>query len=186
MKPNPLQADASLLQQSHRGSKQSLLSQDKPERLPNRFDFDKIEVYDRGHDRREFPGSSKICSPAEKDSIEDGSRSPQMIKYDITAATFLDVAVMRCLFISHWQEEGVYWSLHYFNNRLRDISEEAAIPAPQPRKRSNSLPIPQIEISVYQGPNSRDSPSGSSTGKDYIEVPEASVSAHLTGTPIHL
>ncbi|XP_059612441.1 protein unc-80 homolog isoform X4 [Phlebotomus argentipes] len=173
-------ADASLLQQSHRGSKQSLLSQDKHERFPNRFDFDKIEVYDRGHDKRDFPGGSKIYSPAEKDSIDDGSRSPQLIKYDITAATFLDVAVIRCLFISHWQEEGVYWSLHYFNNRLRDISEEAAIPAPQPRKRSNSLPIPQIEISVYQGPNSRDSPSGSSAGKDYIEVPDVSVSAHVT------
>lgn len=58
--------------------------------------------------------------------------------------------------------------------RLREISEEASIPPSQPRKRSNSLPIPQIEISLYQGPssNSRDSPSGSSSTKDYIELPE--------------
>lgn len=58
--------------------------------------------------------------------------------------------------------------LKYF--RLREISEEASIPPSQPRKRSNSLPIPQIEISLYQGPstNSRDSPST----KDYIELPE--------------
>lgn len=43
----------------------------------------------------------------------------------------------------------------------------------QSRRRSNSLPIPQIEISVYQGTNSnsRDSPSGN-TLKDFIEVPE--------------
>lgn len=52
------------------------------------------------------------------------------------------------------------------------------MPPPQPRKRSNSLPIPQIEISLYQGPNqssnnSRDSPSGSSN-KDYMEVPDKS------------
>lgn len=36
---------------------------------------------------------------------------------DITAATFLDVAVLRCLFITHWQEEGIYWALHYLYNR---------------------------------------------------------------------
>lgn len=38
-------------------------------------------------------------------------------QYDIEAATFLDVAVLRCLFVSHWLEEGVYWSLHYLYNR---------------------------------------------------------------------
>lgn len=49
------------------------------------------------------------------------------------------------------------------------------MPPTQPRRRSNSLPIPQIEISLYQGSgNSRDSPSNSSlTTKDYIEVPDA-------------
>jgi protein unc-80 len=36
---------------------------------------------------------------------------------DVSAATFLDVAVLRCLFVSHWQEEGVYWCLHYLYNR---------------------------------------------------------------------
>lgn len=36
---------------------------------------------------------------------------------DISAATFLDVAVLRCLFITHWQEEGIYWALHYMYNR---------------------------------------------------------------------
>lgn len=48
------------------------------------------------------------------------------------------------------------------------------MPPSQPRRRSNSLPIPQIEISLYQGSgNSRDSPSNSSlTTKDYIEIPE--------------
>lgn len=37
---------------------------------------------------------------------------------DVTAATFLDVAVLRCLFITQWQEEGIYWALHYMYNRL--------------------------------------------------------------------
>lgn len=57
--------------------------------------------------------------------------------------------------------------------RLRKISDEVSVPISQIRRRSNSLPIPQIEISVYQGTNSnsRDSPSGN-TLKDFIEVPE--------------
>ena len=47
------------------------------------------------------------------------------------------------------------------------------MPPTQPRRRSNSLPIPQIEISLYQGRDSRDSPSNSSlTTKDYIEIPD--------------
>lgn len=58
------------------------------------------------------------------------------------------------------------------------------MPPAQPRRRSNSLPIPQIEISLYQGTGSRDSPSNSSlTTKDYIEVPEPPISAILNDTP---
>lgn len=33
------------------------------------------------------------------------------------AATLLDVAVMRCLFISQWPEEGVYWALQFLYHR---------------------------------------------------------------------
>lgn len=65
----------------------------------------------------------------------------------------------------------------FVSNRLRKISEEVSVPVLQARRRSNSLPIPQIEISVYQGTNSnsRDSPSGN-TLKDFIEVPEQMMS----------
>lgn len=38
----------------------------------------------------------------------------------------------------------------------------------QPRKRSNSLPIPKIEVSVYQSPDIKDRDSL----KNFIEVPE--------------
>lgn len=67
-------------------------------------------------------------------------------------------------------------------NRLRKISEEIALTLSQTRRRSNSLPIPQIEISVYQGSNSnsRDSPSGN-TLKDFIEVPDQVMPTLLTG-----
>jgi protein unc-80 len=60
------------------------------------------------------------------------------------------------------------------------------MPPSQPRRRSNSLPIPHIEISLYQGPgsNSRDSPSNSSAAKDYIEVPDPTSTTLLTDTPV--
>lgn len=111
----------------------------------------------------------------------DSLTAHQNERCDTTAATFLDIAVLRCLFIPHWQEEGVYWCLHYTYNRLRKISEEVSIPMLQSRRRSNSLPIPQIEISVYQGTNSnsRDSPSGN-TLKDFIEVPEQGATNNLS------
>lgn len=32
-------------------------------------------------------------------------------------ATFMDVAVLRCLFIAHWEEEGVHWGLSYMLKR---------------------------------------------------------------------
>lgn len=60
------------------------------------------------------------------------------------------------------------------------------MPPTQPRRRSNSLPIPQIEISLYQGSgNSRDSPSNSSlTTKDYIDIPDPPPTAAVSDTPL--
>lgn len=115
MDPSFYTADASLLQQSQsrRGSKQSNLSKEKYDRIPTKFDFDKIESYDRS----KAEPKPKTSSSTEKDSIDSGHKSPPISKYDINAATFLDVGVLRCLFISHWHEEGVYWSLHYLYNR---------------------------------------------------------------------
>ncbi|XP_058983127.1 protein unc-80 homolog isoform X4 [Musca domestica] len=167
-------ADASLLTQqqpqSRRGSRQSIHSRDK-DKPSTKFEFDQQELM-RGASMKE-----KRSASMERETESDKSES---VNADVSAATFLDVGVMRCLFISHWQEEGIFWSLQYLYNRLSEIGEEAAISINQPRKRSNSLPIPHIEISLYQGPNSnnRDSP-GSSINKDYIEIPEPSITACL-------
>ncbi|XP_067617924.1 protein unc-80 homolog isoform X6 [Eurosta solidaginis] len=167
-------ADASLLQQqqsqSRRGSRQSIHSRDK-DKPATKFEFDQQELM-RGASVKERRSPS-----LERESQSERSES---VRVDVSAATFLDVAVLRCLFISHWQEEGIFWSLQYLYNRLSEIGEDAALTMNQPRKRSNSLPIPQIEISLYQGPgnNNRDSPS-SSVAKDYIEIPNPSLTAHL-------
>ncbi|XP_058795328.1 protein unc-80 homolog isoform X2 [Phymastichus coffea] len=87
-------------------------------------------------------------------SSGDSQTRSSAIDMDVRAATFLDVAIIRCLFISQWQEEGVFWALQFLYNRLRRINEESSTQQ-MPRRRSNSLPIPKIEVSIYQSPESK-------------------------------
>ncbi|XP_024080721.1 protein unc-80 homolog [Cimex lectularius] len=91
-----------------------------------------------------------------------------------SAATFLDVAVLRCLFISQWPEEGVYWALQFLYHRLRDVNDTKR-EEPEPRKRSNSLPSPQIPTSLFQDEVKQE--------KDFIEVPEPKDVSILTEAP---
>lgn len=93
--------------QSRRGSRQSVHSRDK-DKPATKFEFEQQELM-RGASLKE-----KRSASMDKESDSNGSSS---YKADISAATFLDVAVMRCLFISHWQEEGIFWSLQYLYNR---------------------------------------------------------------------
>ncbi|EGI65756.1 Protein unc-80-like protein, partial [Acromyrmex echinatior] len=90
-----------------------------------------------------------------------------IVDSDVRAATFLDVATLRCLFVPQWQEEGVHWALQFFYYRLRRINEETSVQQ-MPRRRSNSLPIPKIEVSIYQSPESKKK----DVMKDFIEVPD--------------
>jgi len=64
--------------------------------------------------------------------------------------------------------------------RLREISEESSTQQ-QPRKRSNSLPIPKIEVSLYQSPELKKQES-----KDFMEVPEVKDVSYLTGNILSL
>jgi hypothetical protein len=59
--------------------------------------------------------------------------------------------------------------------RLLEISDYASSQQ-QPRKRSNSLPIPKIEVSLYQSPELKKRES-----KDFMEVPEVKDVSYLTG-----
>ncbi|KAJ8917160.1 hypothetical protein NQ315_012652 [Exocentrus adspersus] len=134
--------------------------------------------------------TERSCSSTDKDSVDsvkapsteahqkdDGAKAIPSVT-DLSAATFLDVAVLRCLFITHWQEEGIYWALHFMYNRLRDISDEST-GQQQPRKRSNSLPIPKIEVSLYQSTDSKKT----ENNKDFIEVPEVKDVSLLAESP---
>lgn len=58
---------------------------------------------------------------------------------DPLLATYFDVAVIRCLFLSQWIEEGVDWALKFVTNRLNDIKNFQEKPEVTV-KRSASLP----------------------------------------------
>ncbi|XP_070172138.1 protein unc-80 homolog isoform X4 [Polyergus mexicanus] len=98
------------------------------------------------------------------------------VDLDVRAATFLDVATLRCLFVTQWQEEGIFWALQFLYYRLRRINEEISVQQ-MPRRRSNSLPIPKIEVSIYQSPESKKK----DVLKDFIEVPDTRDTSLLTG-----
>lgn len=42
-------------------------------------------------------------------------------KGNTSMATYLDVAVLRCLFTSQWLEEGVDWAFQYIHKRSIDL-----------------------------------------------------------------
>jgi len=67
-----------------------------------------------------------------------------------------------------------------FRYRLRKINEENSVQK-MPRRRSNSLPIPKIEVSIYQSPESKKK----DVLKDFIEVPDTRDTSVLTGTHSH-
>ena len=116
-----------------------------------------------------------------EDILNSPSRVPHVgnSESENALATFFDVAVLRCLFISHWPEDGVYWALIFFHKRYDDYSylndkydyfkdkflyhlifhfairlkgiactdssEGRSAPT---RFRSNSVPIPKIEVTI--------------------------------------
>ncbi|EYB89024.1 hypothetical protein Y032_0237g3240 [Ancylostoma ceylanicum] len=77
------------------------------------------------------------------DEIEDFGQPDPMI------ATMLDVAVIRALLITHWQEQGIYWAMRYLLNRLEQIQNHVAVHGT--RNRSNSLPSGERKPSVAIG-----------------------------------
>ncbi|XP_023318464.1 protein unc-80 homolog isoform X2 [Trichogramma pretiosum] len=114
------------------------------------------ERLSRKKERSERESGSDSKSKGEDQRYTSSSDGPRIssIDHDVRAATFFDVAVIRCLFLSQWQEEGIFWALQFLYNRLRRINEESSVQQ-MPRRRSNSLPIPKIEVSIYQSPESK-------------------------------
>jgi len=57
------------------------------------------------------------AAPATESPKQQATVPSEPPKIDLSAATFLDVAVLRCLFIPQWQEEGVFWALQFLYHR---------------------------------------------------------------------
>ncbi|EFX80552.1 hypothetical protein DAPPUDRAFT_318531 [Daphnia pulex] len=140
------------------GDARSLLDLDIG-RLPKDNEFPETIPEETSSTEEEHVVIFRLPSAPDSDGIRDSSIyqndtiDPQYphrrssVLDDITAATFLDVAVVRCLFIPRWCEEGVHWALQFLFYRLQEISEEMRSRCPQ-RKRSSSLPVPKIEVSL--------------------------------------
>ncbi|KAJ1528104.1 hypothetical protein ONE63_008019 [Megalurothrips usitatus] len=120
------------------------------------------------------PVTTKLSAAPSVSAQSASTSAGEPPRMNLSAATFLDVAVLRCLFIPQWQEEGVFWALQFLYHRLRDIADERGHQQ-QPRRRSNSLPIPKIEVSLYQSPEQKkrgtDS-TGDSESKELIPMPD--------------
>lgn len=59
---------------------------------------------------------SMLLFPLPCASISAAGAKPNSLT-DPTLATFLDVAVLRCLFVPQWMEEGVFWALNFILRR---------------------------------------------------------------------
>ncbi|KAL1123884.1 hypothetical protein AAG570_001654, partial [Ranatra chinensis] len=147
--------DASIFQATKRGAKSpSDLSSDSVVKKRSNFDCSRQNSTDK---------DSVVSSRAERYCVETSS-----------AATLLDVAVLRCLFIPQWPEEGVYWALQFLYHRLRDVTDTKR-QEPELRRRSKSLPNPHLQISLFDTPEQ--------SKKDFIEVPEVKDISPITEAP---
>lgn len=86
------------------------------------------------------PSTSKTDPVADEEVEETQANDPTM-------ATYLDVAVIRALLITHWQEEGVTWALKYLLNRIEQMQTFLSSRT-SPRQRSNSLPSGEKRTSI--------------------------------------
>ncbi|CAG9539348.1 unnamed protein product, partial [Cercopithifilaria johnstoni] len=62
----------------------------------------------------------KVFDPLEN-ITEECDTILQQSFVDPQEATYMDVAVIRCLLIKHWTEDGVYWAIKYLLHRLFEI-----------------------------------------------------------------
>lgn len=65
--------------------------------------------------------------------------------------------------------------INFFLVSLRRINEDDSVPQ-MPRRRSNSLPIPKIEVSIYQSPESKKKEEGREY-QEYADQRESVLSA---------
>ncbi|VDK60079.1 unnamed protein product [Anisakis simplex] len=102
--------------------------------------------------------AAESVSKKEFDPLEDLSNSCDVAQQvqrrtvfqpitDPHQATYMDVAVIRCLLIKHWSEDGVYWAMKYLLNRLAEIEAYRNSQEGMFRSRANSAPtVPHLKL----------------------------------------
>lgn len=88
------------------------------------------------------PGTARRGSKAGAEFMPPTAEMPKLVFKKLknpAMATYMDVAVIRCLFITQWIEDGVDWALHFLTNRLDEIKDERAKKEDK-TLRSQSLP----------------------------------------------
>lgn len=73
------------------------------------------EVQDASKKRGSF--STQRQNATGDATATDYTAGSTAIDLNVRAATFLDVATLRCLFVPQWQEEGVFWALQFLYYR---------------------------------------------------------------------
>lgn len=73
------------------------------------------EVHEATKARGSF-STQRQSAPSDAITTEHTAGS-SAVDLNVRAATFLDVATLRCLFVSQWQEEGVFWALQFLYHR---------------------------------------------------------------------
>ncbi|KAG9510770.1 Protein unc-80-like protein, partial [Fragariocoptes setiger] len=99
------------------------------------------------------PSAASSVGKTTRDTIADlvcisGSQSKSTSSggRDKTLATYLDIAVIKTLFIWDWQEQGIDWSLKFILNRLNDLFENLNAQRTVVRARSRSMPNLRINF----------------------------------------
>ncbi|KRX53102.1 Protein unc-80 [Trichinella sp. T9] len=136
-------------------------SEDPVDELPsNRSQMDVPHRAEEIVGQQKFDANEKQVNLKNDDAIggvssgDSKSSTPvsQALGLSSLQATYMDVAVVRCLFIRQWAESGVHWALCYYYNRLRQIYEDT-MQASFSRHRSFSMPIPsERKVGVSQAP----------------------------------
>ena len=102
-------------------------------------------------------------------SMVGGARRRSVI--DVLSASYLDIAVLKCLFCLCWQDEGIYWSLRYIHKRMVEMHVELCHSGERERSRSRSLPIADLLDLTLSGEKSvmslNDPKSGNSHDQQY-------------------
>ncbi|KAK7491630.1 hypothetical protein BaRGS_00017083 [Batillaria attramentaria] len=126
----------------------------------------------------------KLTSGVDKDyvkqklasAVASGTRAPGTL--DILSASYLDIAVLRCLFCLSWQEDGIYWALRYVHKRMLEVADELGRVDTRERSRSRSLPIPDLQILVVNGNKSQAPEDKAETPASSVLFPDSAPSGH--------